>query len=252
MTQADIIHPVEPLETIAAGGRIGLIALATDFNSEQEFRRWLPPDVQVFTNRVLNANPLTLANLQNMAGDISRAAAGILPGLSLDAMIYGCTSGTIAIGAEKIKGLIRQSCPGIPVTNPVSAVLAALEHFQAGRISILTPYTEEVNLEMVRHFGELGVDVINILGLGYDDDIDISGISAQVITDYALKACDEEADLLFVSCTALRTADIIDEIERALDKPVISSNQALVWHSLKLIEYPKTIEAPGSLFEDRR
>ena len=248
MTRSQIIHPGEPLDTVAPGGRIGLIALATDFNSEQEFRLWLPADVQVFTNRVLNANPLTLENLQAMSHDISRAAAGILPGLALDAMIYGCTSGSIAIGVEKVESLIQKSCPGIPVTNPVTAVRAALERLQARRISILTPYIEEVNREMVRTFDTLGVEVINILGLGYDDDILISGISSPVILEHALNACDDTADALFISCTALRTEGIIGEIEQALGKPVISSNQALVWHSLKLIGYPHKLDAPGALF----
>ena len=248
MTRSEITRPDAPLEKIAPGGRIGLIALATDFNSEQEFRQWLPQDVQVFTNRVLNANPLTLENLQSMAADISRAATGILPGLTLDAMIYGCTSGSIAIGIEKVQNLIQRSCPGIPVTNPVSAVLAALEHLGARRISILTPYIEEVNREMVTCFQGLGIEVINILGMGYDDDIDISGIPAEVLLENAQKACEDEADLLFISCTALRTQAVIGEIELALGKTVISSNQALVWHSLRLIAYPGTIDAPGLLF----
>ena len=247
-----MFHPGAALDKIAPGGRLGLIALATDFNSEQEFRQWLPADVQVFTNRVTNANPLTLENLQNMANDISRAAAGILPGLALDAMIYGCTSGTLAIGIENIEKQIHRSCPGIAVTNPVSAVLAALEHRQARRISILTPYIEEVNREMVSTFGALGIEVINILGLGYDNDIDISCISPRVIYEYALKACDHDADLLFISCTALRTAGVIADIEQSLGKTVISSNQALIWHSLRLIGYPHAITAPGSLFVNTR
>ena len=67
------------LENIAPGGRIGLLALATDFNSETDLRRMLPDGVDLFTNRVLNANPLTIENLRAMAGDITRAATGILP-----------------------------------------------------------------------------------------------------------------------------------------------------------------------------
>ena len=102
MTHSELIKHNISLDTIAPLGRIGLIALATDFNSEQDLRRMYPDGVEVFTNRVLNANPVTPQNLRNMAGDISRAAGGILPGFSLDAMIYGCTSGTVANGAEKI------------------------------------------------------------------------------------------------------------------------------------------------------
>lgn len=250
MTQSEILKHDIILDTIAPLGRIGLIALATDFNSEQDLRRMYPDGIEVFTNRILNANPVTLQNLRNMAGDISRAAGGILPGFGVDAMIYGCTSGTVANGANTIEQLVHQSCPGIPVTNPVSAALAAFAHFGAKRISILTPYTEDVNLEMVAYFRNHGIEVINIAGFGYDSDIDMTGIPPQEIAQAAVEMCDDGADLLFISCTAIRASLVIESIERTISKPVVTSNQALVWHSLKLVGYTQGIEGYGSLFQD--
>jgi len=250
MTQSEILQHDITLDSIAPLGRIGLIALATDFNSEQDLRRMYPDGVEIFTNRVLNANPVTLQNLRNMAGDISRAAEGILPGFSLDAMIYGCTSGTVANGAKRIEQLVQQSCPGVPVTNPVSAALAAFAHLGAKRVSILTPYTEDVNLEMAAYFTDHGIKVINIVGLGYDSDIDMTGIPPREIAQVATKVCDDRADLLFISCTAIRASLVIEKIEQTIAKPVVTSNQALVWHSLKLVGYTQSIEGYGSLFQD--
>lgn len=48
--------------------------MVTDFNPEQDLRRMYPEGIEVFTNLVLNANPVTIENLRNMTGDISRAA----------------------------------------------------------------------------------------------------------------------------------------------------------------------------------
>ena len=248
MTQSVIIEHDIQLDEVAPVGRIGLIALATDFNSEQDLRRMYPAGVEIFTNRVLNANPVTMQNLRSMAGDISRAAGGILPGFSLDAMIYGCTSGTVANGAEKIEQLVQQSCPGVPVTNPVTAALAAFAHFGAQRISILTPYTEEVNLEMARYFEDHGIEVLNIAGLDYESDIEMTGIPPRDIADAAIGVCDDNADLLFISCTAIRSSMVIEQIEKRLGKPVVSSNQALVWHSLKLLDSNAAVTGYGSLF----
>ena len=248
MTQSIIIEHDIQLDEVAPAGRIGLIALATDFNSEQDLRRMYPDGVEVFTNRVLNANPVTMQNLRNMAGDISRAAGGILPGFSLDAMIYACTSGTVANGAEKIEQLVQQSCPGVPVTNPVTAALAAFAHFDAKRISILTPYTEEVNLEMASYFEDHGIEVLNIAGLDYESDIEMTGIPPRDIADAAIGVCDDSADLLFISCTAIRSSMVIEQIEKRLGKPVVSSNQALVWHSLKLLNSDAAVTGYGSLF----
>ena len=250
MTRSEIINTDIALDAIAPFGKIGLIALATDFNSEQDLRRMCPEGVEVFTNRVLNANPVTMENLRDMEGDISRAAAGILPDIELDAMIYGCTSGTVANGADNIEKLIQEKNPGVPVTNPVTAALAAFDHFSAKRISILTPYTREVNNEMTDYFNQQGIEVLNIAGFGYDSDQDMTNLPPQAIANAAEQVCHQEADLLFISCTAIRASLVIEDIEKAINKPVVTSNQALIWHSLKLINYSGVVEGYGSLFNE--
>ncbi|MCZ6881827.1 MAG: Asp/Glu racemase, partial [Gammaproteobacteria bacterium] len=180
--------------------------------------------------------------------DISRAAGGILPGFTLDAMIYGCTSGTVANGVERIQQLVQESCPGVPVTNPLSAALAAFAHFETRRISVLTPYIEEVNLEMAAWFKSHSIEVINIAGFGYESDLDMTGIPPQEIADSASKICDANADLLFISCTAIRASLVIEQIEQSIGKPVVTSNQALAWHSLKLVGCKQAVTGYGSLF----
>ncbi|MDD9877021.1 MAG: aspartate/glutamate racemase family protein [Magnetovibrio sp.] len=237
------------LENIAPGGRIGLIALATDFNSETDLRRMLPAGVDLFTNRVLNANPLTLENLRAMAGDITRAASGILPGLGVDVMIYGCTSGTAAIGDAEIERLVRVAQPDVPVTNPVAAASAALNAFDARRISVLTPYNDEVNGAIVESFQGQGFEIANIEGFGLDDDIEMTGLPVAAIAEAALQVCAPDADALFISCTAIRAAAVIDAVERKLAKPVVTSNQALVWHSLRLMGSASAVDGYGRLFE---
>ncbi len=235
------------LDTIAAGGRIGLILLASDFNAEQDLRRMLPEQVEIFTNRVLNRNPLTLENLRSTSADITRAAAGILPGAELDIMIYGCTSGTIAIGADKITQLVQQARPGIPVTNPATAALAAFEQLNAKKISILTPYIAELNHAMLDYLEAQGIEIINITGLGFEDDLDIAGIPPATLLQVAQQVCDVQADALFISCTSLRLTSVLEQIEAAIGKPVVGSNQALVWHSLKLMGHTQPVKQMGQL-----
>ena len=237
------------LDDIAPGGRVGLIALATDYNSETDLRRMFPDGVDLFTNRVSNANPLTLENLRAMSGDIPRAAAGILPAKGVDVMIYGCTSGTAAIGEAEIEAKVHEAQPGIPCTNPIAAVRAALRAFGAKRISVLTPYTDSVNNELAERFREQGFDIINIDGFGMEDDIEMTGIPPAVIAEGALHICHPDADALFISCTAIRAAGVVEELEGKLQKPVVTSNQALVWHCLQFLRNPTPVTGYGSLFK---
>ena len=242
----------EPPEEIGANGRIGLVALATDVNSEADLRRMAPDGVEIFTNRVSNRNPVTKENLLAMAPDITRAANDLLPGVALDVLIYACTSGTAVIGEAEVMRLLRagrSDLGDLPCTTPVTAALAALACFSAKKISILTPYVEPVNHELVGFFQSRDIAVINIHGFDIVNDTDMTGVTHESIFAAACAACDKDADLLFISCTALRAAQVVERIEEKINKPVITSNQAILWHALKLLKRPFEVGGFGRLFE---
>ena len=237
-----------PLAPLGARGRIGLLALATDVNSERDLRRMAPEGVEIFTNRIANADPVTLDNLRAMAGDVTRAACGILPGNRIDVMMYGCTSGTVAIGDAEIARLIRVARPGVPCTNPINAALAAFASFGARRISLLTPYTRAVNDAIAELLRARGLELVSVAGFDLDRDDDMTAVPPPAILAAGVEVCDPAADLLFVSCTALRTSEIVDALERRLGKPVVASNPALLWHALRLIDNHDPVAGLGGLF----
>ena len=88
--------------------RIGIVTLSTDFTIEQDYRKichTLPVDI--FVNRIPFINPLNHENYLKMADHISEVSGEILPGEKIDVIAYGCTSGTIAIGEDRIKNEIK-------------------------------------------------------------------------------------------------------------------------------------------------
>lgn len=227
--------------------RIGLLALATDLNSETDLRRMLPPEVGLYSNRVRHANPMSLESLRQVAADLPRAGGDLLPGIELDVVVYGCTSGTIAMGETETLALLARARASRCQTTPVTASLAALAHLGARRVSILTPYRAPVNQALGEYYASRGLDVLNVSGLDMDDDYAMTALSPEQIVAAGLKAMAPEADALFISCTALRASLAVERLEAALDRAVVTSNQAIVWHALKLTGYPAT-SAPGRLF----
>ena len=238
----------EPLETIGPDGRIGMVALATDLCTESDLRTMLPHGVELFTNRVANVNPTTEENLRAMAPDIGRAAAGIVPDVDLDVMIYGCTSGTVVIGEEEVFRRMREARGDYPCTTPITAAMAAIHTLGAHRVSILTPYLQSLNKEVARCFSDRGLDVLNIAGFNLASDADMTGVSLESIYRAGVEICRDDAELLFISCTALRSAQVVERIEQIIGRPVITSNQALAWHALELIGRPYTVNGYGKLF----
>lgn len=98
-------------------------------------------------------------------------------------------------------------------------------------------------------FQARGFDVTRVMGFGLDNDFDMTALPPKALLEGALKIDTPDADAVFISCTAIRSAEIIAEAERRLKKPVITSNQALIWHALNLIGYKNPITGFGTLFD---
>ena len=123
------------------------------------------------------------------------------------------------------------------MTNPVTAVMEAFKTLKVKKISILTPYLESVSEEVAQFFDDQGIEVLNTAGFGFENDTIMTFISPKDIKEAAIEVCHPDADLVFISCTSLRASLVLDEIEKEIGRPVVSSNQALAWHSLKLVNY---------------
>ncbi|HEY7688530.1 MAG TPA: aspartate/glutamate racemase family protein [Dongiaceae bacterium] len=236
---------------IAARGRIGLIVLATDHTIEHEFREVFAhvQGVGLYESRIQNAAEINAETLAAMEKGMAAAAGVILPGIKFDVIAYGCTSGTVVIGEEKVFQRIREARPGVACTTPITAAILGLKKLGAKRIALLTPYVEEVN-QMLRRFIEArGIGVPVMGSFNHENDNEVACISQESIKDAVRDLAREPSvDGVFVSCTSLRVATIAEELEQELGKPVTSSNHALAWHCLRLAGYGEPVPGFGRLF----
>jgi maleate isomerase len=215
--------------------RVGLVILATDHTTEVDFQRMVASNrIGVYVSRIHYANPTTPENLLKMQPSLTSGAGLILPGEPLDAIIYSCTSASVVIGDAKVEAAIAAAKPGVPVVTPTAAAVDALRAFGAKRISVLTPYTVETSRPMADYFAELGFEIDRFTCLGFTDDREMARIAPDEIAALAPDATAPGSDALFISCTALRAAQVAGRIERKIGKPVVSSNLATAWACLRL------------------
>lgn len=234
MTAIQVSPRVPRLDARPLRHRIGLIALATDHTSEVDYARMIAAHgVGVYVNRIAYANPVTPQTLAAMEHYLPAGAALILPGEELDAVIYGCTSASVVIGEAAVTAAIRRGKPGVPVVTPVSATCDALRVLGARRISVLTPYSVQTSVPMARLFEAEGFTLDHFTCLNMDDDRDMARIALDDIVALGAEAAAKGSDALFISCTAVRAAGVIDRIEAAAGMPVVSSNYAAAWAVLR-------------------
>ena len=237
------------LDQGAGGGvRLGLIVLSTDETLEWEARGTLARrDLNLLHTRIPARADVTPEDLASMAPEMTRSAALLPRGLSV--LGYGCTSASAIIGPEEVARRVQEAHPGVPVTNPLSGVVAALRALGAARVAMVTPYVSEVNAPMRRALGAAGITVVSEVSFGQKEDWTVARISEASTRAAMLKAGRAEGvQAVFTSCTNLRTFNVIASVEAALGVPVVSSNQALLWDMFRRAGIAARGWGPGRLF----
>lgn len=231
--------------------RIGLIVLSSDPVIERDFHRLAPDDsVGVFSTRVYLERPNSDRTFLALADELEPAASLIIPDSRLDAIVFGCTSASTLIGPERIAELVRRGRPGIPVTNPATAALAALRRLEARRVALVTPYTQQMTGNVMRFLAEGGLACTSVRCAGYDTDHAIGSIPAAFFVEAAKASKLQGADAIFISCTGTKALNVIDDIETETGLPVVVSNQAAFWHALGLSGWKAPVSGYGKLLRE--
>jgi len=231
--------------------RIGLLALSTDLTIESDFQsicHSLPIDL--FVNRIHNENPLTKENLLKMYDQLESITEKILPGEKINTVAYGCTSGTIAIGEDKVKEKIQLAKPGCYVTTPITSAIKAFNKMNVKKIAVFTPYPESVNKIISEYLIKKNINVMSFSTFNLDLDVDFARIDPKYLSEILTKLNINDADALFVSCTALPALEILDDVEKKINKPVFSSNQTLIWDTIRSVGYKSPVEGYGKLLKN--
>ncbi len=238
-------------KAIGARARIGLVVLATDYTVEHEFRRIMNlPGVDFYEARIRNSPSITPVSLAAMEPLITDTAELILPGDELDVLAFGCTSASMVLGEEVVGERLRAAKPAAETTNPVSAAFAAFDALGAHRVAVLTPYRRDVN-EIVRDYIEKHGYRVPVFG-SFNEEHDPT--AAAIDSDSLRKAVKvitegRDVDAVFVSCTSIRLAEAVANIEADTGIPATSSNHALAWHCLRLAGVNDELPGLGRLFE---
>ena len=209
--------------------------------------RLRPPGVGMHFTRAAIADSITSESLGAQAELLADCAAALLPDGSLDVVYYACTSGSLVIGEPRVFEELNRGAPNAKATSLISGVIRALRQLEARRIVVATPYLDEVNQREADYLQQAGFEVLSISGLDLEKDSDMVRVAPDYLIDFALAQDRPEAEAIFISCGALRTLEVVQEIETRAGKPVICSNQAMIWDCLRLAGIPDQFQGYGRL-----
>jgi maleate isomerase len=227
--------------------RIGFVLMANDQLIEVEMFRLAPPGVGVHFARVPGSDNVTVDDLLGMEKHLADAAARLIPDSGLDVICFACTSGSALIGEERVMAELSRGAPNAQPTTLITGVIEALRALEAQRIVVGTPYLDDVNALEERYLKDQGFEVLDMQGMNLDNCTDMRRVSPEFILEYGLSLDRPEAEAIFLSCGGIRSLEVVDALEQKVGKPVIVSNQAMFWNTLRLAGINDKIEGYGQI-----
>lgn len=234
----------------AARARIGFVLIPNEQTIEDDMLRHAPPGVGVYFARAPMPREISTQSLAQITGSLAAAAGRILPDDGLDVISFACTSGTVAVGEDTACAELAKGAPKAHPTTLAGAVRKALTAMGVRTLVLGSPYIAELNENVAVYLGTAGFDVLAAHGMGLHYDTDMVRVTPDYIAQFAHAIDHPDADAVLLSCGALRSIDVVDAIEQNLGKPVICSNQAMLWDCLRLAGVEDKLPGLGRLLRE--
>ena len=226
--------------------RAGLLVPSGNSVAEPEIRAMLPREVSMLVTR-LSLRGSSKPELMRML-DRLEAASELLADAEVDCIVFHCTA--VSTFAPELAADIReriQSASGIRCFTTADAILEGLGRLNAKTVSLLTPYIDDVHAREIEFLEANGFVVKGSANLGINTNSEMAGLSPEKILDWAARHIDRSADACLISCTAIKSAAVIAQLESASGLPVLTSNQSMAWHLLRSSGIGDEVEGYGRL-----
>jgi maleate isomerase len=214
--------------------RIGLIIPSVNRMTEPQFNHYAPEalGIHVARGRVAGEPSRTVEQLT----DEIAHAAGTLADAHPDLIVFHCTHTSMKEGADgeaRIINLIRKTT-GIDALSTSSLVNDAMRALGLRKLVVLSPY--RTNADIIAYLSAAGFTVVNDVALKCASAAEFEKITPQRWAELAKENDRPEADGIFLSCTNTTQIEAVEAIEQELGKPVVNSNQAVLWGCLKRLK----------------
>lgn len=247
--------------------RIGVLTPAFDPVPESEMWAMAPQGVSLHASRVrwtpgvaqeghgVRTEALRLMEARSFAEPPHvDSAAELLAGLTPRVILYAFTSSSYVLGAEadeSLRARLEKRASGIPVLITGLAASEALRLLGVHRLAVIHPpwFAEEVNAKGREYFRARSVEVVFCAPM--TPVRPFTEVPPAEVYDWAKANVPPNADAVFIGGNGLRAVGVIQALEEALGRPVLTANQVLFWQALRVLGVTSTVTQYGRIFTER-
>lgn len=219
-------------------GRIGLLVPFTNTNLEPDFAMMRPEGVSLHAARLGGYDEDEVPDAAQMQGLGAADLDGplhLLSGVRPDVVVYGCTSATLTHGRAFDAALARRiaTASGAATVTAAGALVQALRALGVGKVGFASPYVPAINDAAIAFLAAAGVEVVARAEVAEVLSNEGQGaMGPEAVRALGQRADAAETEALVLSCTDMRAVEIIAALEAATGKPVVTSNQAMMFAAL--------------------
>ncbi|HBK09345.1 MAG TPA: maleate cis-trans isomerase [Acetobacteraceae bacterium] len=230
--------------------RIGLLLPSSNTTQEIEYNRIMPQGVTLHVARLplRTVEPSSTARIVEDIETESRKLADA----DVEAIVLAATAPSSRNGLGYDQELIRriEAASGKKATTASTALIQALTVLNARRLVIAAPWSDATNVTSAAFIEASGFRVLAHKALGHVSNLDIGVLEEQTAYDLGLAVNRPDADAVMLACGNWLTMGIVDRLEAAIGKPVLTTNQVSLWAVLRLAGYHAPVLGWGRLLRD--
>lgn len=237
--------------------KFGVLAPSTNTIVAPDFARMAVPGVTAHTSQIhirdmgMDSDAGMSRLLAQIREEMTHAIERILT-LEPDYIVMGMSAETFWGGAGGSREFVQtvQELSGLDVATGAAACEAALHRYGAKQVGVVTPYQEIGDEQVRRFFADIGIEVVNLVGLRCPTAVSIAQVPESRLRAALREVDGDDVDAIVQVGTNLSMLRLADEAERWLTKPVIAINAATWWYALRANGIDDRVYGVGSLLRD--
>ena len=230
--------------------RVGLLVPSSNSTQEPEFTAMLPASVSLHVTRLSLASVDPDSTL-NIVAELEKESQK-LADADVDVIVLAATAPSTRMGRGYDAQLVKRirDASGKHATTAATAMLEAFAAMNIRRVALAAPWATQTNTVVAAFLQAHGIEVVSQVAMEVTRNTDIGRLDPQTAFDHGLLADRKEADAVFLACGNWRTAPIVERLEAATAKPVLTTNNMALWAVLRIIGGHAGVPGFGRLLRD--
>jgi|tagenome__1003787_1003787.scaffolds.fasta_scaffold20607926_3 maleate isomerase len=230
--------------------RIGLLVPSSNSTQEPEFAQMLPPSVSLHVAR-LSLSRIDPDATMEIVAELDKESRK-LADAAVDIIVFAATAPSTRMGKGYDAQLIKriEDATGKPATTAATAMLDAFSALGVRRVALAAAWSETTNKWVAGFLESHDIEVLSQVAMGIVSNNEVGRLHPDTAFEQGRKADRKDADAVFLACGNWWTASIVERLEQAVAKPVLTTNNMTVWHALKKMGVRESVPGFGQLLRD--